>query len=61
MLVMSRYVKPGTTDSEDYLNHYSLLLSIEQLFGLSPTGYAADPSATPFSTFLYNNFTPSSG
>ncbi len=38
-LVLSRYVAPGTTSDRGY-NHYSLLASIEDLFGLSRLGYA---------------------
>jgi hypothetical protein len=29
-------------------NHYSLLRSIEDIFGVGHLGYAADPEVTPF-------------
>jgi hypothetical protein len=38
-LVISRFVSPGTTTKRAY-NHYSLLGSIEDLFGLPRLGYA---------------------
>ena len=38
-VVVSRYVAPGTTSDTPY-NHYSLLRTIEDIFGLSPLGYA---------------------
>jgi len=38
-LVLSRYVAPGTVSDRGY-NHYSLLASIEDLFGLPRLGYA---------------------
>ncbi len=39
-VVLGRSVKPGTTTATPY-NHYSLLASIEDLFGLPRLGYAA--------------------
>jgi hypothetical protein len=41
-LVLSRYVTPGSTNDTPY-NHYALLRSLEDLFGLSHLGYAARP------------------
>jgi hypothetical protein len=38
-LVISPYVVPGTTSDQAY-NHYSLLASIEDIFGLDRIGYA---------------------
>jgi hypothetical protein len=38
-LVLSRYVVPGTVSTLAY-NHYSLLASVEDLFGLPRLGYA---------------------
>ena len=39
-VLVSPYIAPGTTSAQDY-NHYSLLRSIEDLFGLPHLGYAA--------------------
>ena len=35
-------------------NHYSMLASVEDLFGLTHLGYAAGPGATPFGSDIYN-------
>jgi hypothetical protein len=40
-VLVSPFIKPGTKNSTGY-NHYSLLRTIENAFGLSPLGYAAD-------------------
>lgn len=39
-LLISPYIRPGTTDSKPY-NHYSSLASWEELFGLKRLAYAA--------------------
>jgi phosphatidylinositol-3-phosphatase len=44
-LVLSPYVAPGTHTDTAY-NHYSLLATIEDLFGLSRLGYARTTPAT---------------
>lgn len=55
LLLLSPYVEPGTVNEESYFNHFSLLLSIEEAFGLPPIGYAASPTLTPFaSAGIYN-------
>jgi hypothetical protein len=41
-VVVSPFVTPGTVDDTPY-NHYSLLRSIEDVFGLAHLGYAARP------------------
>jgi cell division septation protein DedD len=40
-LLLSPYVKPGTFDQEESFNDFSLLRTIENLFGLPHLGYAA--------------------
>ena len=52
-LLLSPFVKGGTTVSESY-NHYSLLRTIEDVFGLSHLGYAALPAVKPFPASLLN-------
>ncbi|MGE5282161.1 MAG: alkaline phosphatase family protein [Chloroflexota bacterium] len=54
MLLLSPYVEPGSTDDSYYYNHFSLLRSVEELFGLAPIGYAANPALTPFDSAVYN-------
>ena len=48
LLLISPFVAPGTSNESGYYNHFSLLLSIEELFGLEPLGYAAEPVLAPF-------------
>jgi phosphatidylinositol-3-phosphatase len=58
LLLISQYVKPGSLEGFDYYNHYSLLASIEDLFGLPRLGYAKDPALTVFDTAVYNAYKP---
>ena len=53
-LVISRYVAPGTWSTTPY-NHYSLLGSIEEIFGLAKLGYARDPGVDTFGLDVYNS------
>jgi phospholipase C len=46
-VVISPFVKPGTVSSTAY-NHYSLLHTIETIFGLATLGYSAQPEVVPF-------------
>ncbi|HET7455972.1 MAG TPA: alkaline phosphatase family protein [Solirubrobacterales bacterium] len=52
-LLLSPFVEAGTT-SETYFNHYSLLATIEELFGLEKLGYAAEPAITGFDESIFN-------
>jgi hypothetical protein len=45
--VLSPFVKPGTVSAEPY-NHYSLLRTVDELFGLAPLGYAGEPRLKAF-------------
>jgi hypothetical protein len=56
LLVISKYVKPGSVNGLGQYNHYSLLSSIERLFGLKPLGYAATPGLLAFDTTVYNAY-----
>ena len=44
-VLLSPFIKPGTVSDEAY-NHYSLLKSVEDIFGLGHLGYA-QPSSVP--------------
>jgi hypothetical protein len=55
MLLISPYVLPGSVNKSSYFNHFVLLRSIEELFGLTALGYAADPAVVPFDESVYNN------
>jgi hypothetical protein len=52
-LLLSPYVKAGTTSQETF-NHFSLLRTIEDLFGLGHLGYAALPKVEAFGASVFN-------
>jgi phosphatidylinositol-3-phosphatase len=54
MLLLSPFVEPGSVNETGYYNHYSMLLSIEELFGLTPIGYAANPALSAFDGTVFN-------
>jgi phosphatidylinositol-3-phosphatase len=54
LLLLSPFVEPGTVNESGYYNHFTLLLAIDELFGLTPIGYAASPVLTPFDSTVYN-------
>ncbi|GAB3767719.1 phospholipase C [Nocardioides ginsengisegetis] len=53
-LVLSRFVKPNTWSTTPY-NHYSLLGSMEEIFGVDKLGYANDPGVETFGLDVYNS------
>jgi hypothetical protein len=54
MLLLSPYVAPGTIEKAAYYNHFSFLRSVEELFGLEPLGFAAEPALTGFEASLFD-------
>jgi hypothetical protein len=52
-VVLSPFAKPGSTTNAGY-NHFSLLRSMEDLFGLSHLGYAGRPELKAFGSDVYN-------
>ncbi|HVY97507.1 MAG TPA: alkaline phosphatase family protein [Solirubrobacterales bacterium] len=54
LLLISPFVKPATVEESGYFNHFSLLLSIEELLELEPIGYAANPALTAFESEVFN-------
>ncbi len=54
-LLLSPYVKPGTTNQEPF-NHFSLLRTIEDLFGLSHLGYAAASGVGSFEASVFSAY-----
>jgi hypothetical protein len=52
-LALSPFVRPGSVSSTPY-NHYSLLASIEDLFGRPYLGYAAQAGLNRFGLDVYN-------
>jgi hypothetical protein len=51
-LLLSPYVKGGTTSQEPF-NHFSLLRTIEALFGVKPLGYAGLAAVKPFEPAMF--------
>jgi hypothetical protein len=51
-VALSPYIDPGTVDTTPY-NHFSLLASIEDLFGLGRLGYAGQAGLTTFESDLF--------
>lgn len=54
-LIISPYVKPGR-DDQPY-NHYALLRSLEDMFGLNYLGFAAQPGLKSFGDDVYGETT----
>jgi len=52
-LLLSPFIKGGTTNQERY-NHFSLLRTIEDIFGVRHLGYAGLPAAKSFPASLLN-------
>jgi phosphatidylinositol-3-phosphatase len=57
-VLISPCIKPGTVDKTPY-NHYSMLRSIEDNFGLPHLGYAGQKGLKPFGSDVFNR--PSCG
>jgi hypothetical protein len=56
LLLISKYVKSGSVNAIGQYNHFSLLLSIEDLFGLKPLGYAGASGLLPFDKSVFNAY-----
>lgn len=54
LLLISPYLAAGTVEESAYFNHFSLLRSIEELFGQEPLGYAAEPALSGFEPSLFD-------
>ncbi|MDX6604986.1 MAG: phosphatidylinositol-3-phosphatase, partial [Solirubrobacterales bacterium] len=54
LLLISPFVQPGTVNETSYSNHYTLLLTIEELFGLEKLGYANELALTAFDSSVFN-------
>ena len=54
MLLLSPFVEPGGVNETGYYNHYSFLLSVDELLGLTaPPGYAAGPALSAFDSTVF--------
>jgi phospholipase C len=60
-VILSQFVQPGSVNNNPY-NHYALLRSIEDLFGLDHLGFAAQAGLNAFGPDVYNaGATPTPG
>ncbi|WP_322048899.1 alkaline phosphatase family protein [Paraburkholderia sp. J67] len=53
-VMISKFIKPGTVSTVAY-NHYSLLKSVEDMFGLGHLGYAGQAGLTGFGKDIFTN------
>ncbi len=51
-VLISPFIRPGTVSNEPY-NHYSMLRSVEDIFGLDHLGYAGQKGLRTFGTDVY--------
>ena len=56
LVLISPYVKANSTDVVDYFNHFSLLATTENLFGLHRLGYAGAIALPTFGAAVFNNY-----
>jgi hypothetical protein len=54
-VLLSRFIKPGTVSNVPY-NHYSLLRSVEDVFGLPHLGYAARAGLASFGRDVFTGY-----
>jgi phospholipase C len=52
-VLLSKFIKPGTVSVVPY-NHYAQLKTLEDLFGLSHLGYAAQPGLADFGADVFS-------
>lgn len=53
-VMISKFIKPGTVSTVAY-NHYSMLKSIEDIFGLTHLGYANQAGLAGFGSDIFTN------
>jgi phosphatidylinositol-3-phosphatase len=51
-VMLSPFIKPASVSAAPY-NHYSLLRTVEDIFGLAHLGYAAEPDLKPVGTDVF--------
>jgi hypothetical protein len=56
-VVLSPFIAPGTTTTVPY-NHYSMLRTVEDIFGLHYIGDASDPHLTSFGRDVFSAIQP---
>ncbi|MBV9603813.1 MAG: hypothetical protein JO027_01830 [Solirubrobacterales bacterium] len=56
LLLISPFVKRNSSDVVDYFNHFSLLATLEELFGLHRLGYAGAPGLPVFGAAVFTAY-----
>lgn len=56
-VVLSPFIRPGTVSTVPY-NHYSLLRTVEDIFGLDHLGFAAEPGLRAFGADVFTATRP---
>jgi hypothetical protein len=54
LLLLSKFVRPGSVNDTTYANHFTLLLTLEELFEFEKLGYANEPALVPFDSTVFN-------
>jgi phosphatidylinositol-3-phosphatase len=55
LLMISPYVEAGKVEETEYANHFTLLKSLEEMFGVEPLGYATDEEMPTLSPSLFRS------
>ncbi|HEY2054520.1 MAG TPA: alkaline phosphatase family protein [Solirubrobacterales bacterium] len=53
LLMISPFVEPGKVEETEYANHFTLLKTLETMFGVEPLGYAGDEEVPTLSPELF--------
>ena len=53
LLLISPLVLPGSVEEREYANHFTLLKTLEQMFGVEPLGYAGEEEVPTLSPELF--------
>ncbi len=53
LLMISPFVEPGRVEEAEYANHFTLLKTLATMFGVEPTGYAAEEEVPTLSPELF--------
>jgi len=53
LLLISPLVVPGSVEEREYANHFTLLKTLEQMFGVEPLGYAGEEEVPTLSPELF--------
>jgi hypothetical protein len=53
LLIISPLVVPGSVEEREYANHFTLLKTLEKMFGVEPLGYAAEEAVPTLGSELF--------